>query len=116
MYVYLFFFTEVSFLRVIWLQDNHGKSEADTRIVNHEEQIEKFTLELADLEKRLETEETELESIVDGLRGAFFCCAIYCPNFKLASFCRQDCCLQQGNRGQTEGACTLVSSDQQEAG
>ncbi|KAG9089736.1 hypothetical protein FRC06_001412 [Ceratobasidium sp. 370] len=49
--------------------DTHAKHEAETWIVNHTEQIEKSTAELAKLEKELVAEEKELEVIANSLKG-----------------------------------------------
>ncbi|KAG8710414.1 hypothetical protein FRC09_000152 [Ceratobasidium sp. 395] len=50
-------------------EDTHAKHEAETWIVNHTEQVEKSTAELAKLNKELLAEEKELEVIANSLKG-----------------------------------------------
>ncbi|ELU39447.1 Subunit of the condensin complex, which reorganizes chromosomes during cell division [Rhizoctonia solani AG-1 IA] len=50
-------------------EDAHRKNEAETWIVNHTEQLEKSTKELARLEKELVVEEEQLEIIAESVKG-----------------------------------------------
>jgi hypothetical protein len=58
---------------IFFSQDTHAKNEAETWVVNHTEQIEKSTRELAKLEKELIAEEKELEVIANNLKGTSIC-------------------------------------------
>ncbi|CUA72888.1 Structural maintenance of chromosomes protein 4 [Rhizoctonia solani] len=49
--------------------DTHNKNEADTWIINHTEQIEKSTKDIAKLEKDLVVEENQLQVIADSVKG-----------------------------------------------
>ncbi|KAM0751211.1 RecF/RecN/SMC protein [Meredithblackwellia eburnea MCA 4105] len=49
--------------------DTHNRSEAETWIRNHTEEIERVRKELDKMEATLETEEAELEKVRDGLKG-----------------------------------------------
>lgn len=50
-------------------QDGHARSEASSSIENYEGELETNRKKVADLEKKLETEEAELEEIRDSLKG-----------------------------------------------
>ncbi|CAE7140346.1 unnamed protein product [Rhizoctonia solani] len=50
-------------------EDTHKKNEAETWEVNHTEQIEKSTREIAKLEKELVVEEKQLEIIAESVKG-----------------------------------------------
>lgn len=50
-------------------QDGHAKSEALAAIESYTEQLEKNRKKVADLEEKLESEQAELEEIVDSLKG-----------------------------------------------
>lgn len=50
-------------------QDGHAKSEALASIESYTEQLEKNRKKVADLEEKLESEQAELEEIVDSLKG-----------------------------------------------
>nr|XP_019043245.1 hypothetical protein I302_07819 [Kwoniella bestiolae CBS 10118]OCF22175.1 hypothetical protein I302_07819 [Kwoniella bestiolae CBS 10118] len=49
-------------------EDGHARSEALSAIENHEADLEKNRTKVADLEEKLETEQTELEEVVDNLK------------------------------------------------
>ena len=50
-------------------QDGHARSEAKSSIENYSGELEVNRKKVADLEKKLETEEAELEEIRDSLKG-----------------------------------------------
>lgn len=52
--------------------DTHAKSEAETWIRNYGEEIDKVRVQLDKMEKSLEADESELEKVRDGLKGAPF--------------------------------------------
>lgn len=59
-------------------QDGHAKSEALAAIESYAENLEKNRKKVADLEEKLESEQAELEEVIDSLKGRWLKAVVYC--------------------------------------